>query len=69
MVIDLIINLVALGQGISVVPKRALAIYGRQRKIRRFRIAGAFTRKIAVITRKKPEPAPHVREFIENILF
>ncbi len=66
---DLIINLVALGQGVSLVPKRSLAIYGRKRTIRRIRLKQPFSRKIAIVARKHPSVAPHVADFIENILF
>jgi DNA-binding transcriptional LysR family regulator len=66
---DLIINLVALGQGVSLVPKRALAIYGRKRTIRRIHVKQTFSRKIAIVARKHPSLAPHVADFIENILF
>lgn len=66
---DLIINLVALGQGISLVPKRSLAIYGRRRNLKRINVPDRFTREIVALARKTPAPAPHVQEFIENILF
>jgi len=66
---DLIVNLVALGQGISIVPKRTLAIYGRQRRLRRLALPDRFTREIVVVARRKPTSPPHVQEFIENILF
>lgn len=66
---DLIINLVALGQGISLVPQRALALYVRRRKVQRFETAQKFTREIVVLTRRHPKPPPHVSEFVENILF
>jgi DNA-binding transcriptional LysR family regulator len=66
---DLIINLVALGQGASLVPQRALAIYGQRRKLQRFSVPQRFTREIAVIARRHPSPPPHVQAFVENILF
>lgn len=66
---DLIVNLVALGQGVSVVPQRALALYARRRKVQRFAIADKFTREIVVLTRRNPKPPAHVHEFVENILF
>ncbi|MEQ1850606.1 MAG: LysR family transcriptional regulator [Chthoniobacteraceae bacterium] len=66
---DLIINLVALGQGVSVVPQRALALYVRRRKVQRFETREKFTRQIVVLTRRNPKPPAHVAEFVENILF
>ncbi len=66
---DLIINLVALGQGISIVPQRALALYVRRRRVQRFELAEKFTREIVVLTRRHPQPPAHVSEFVENILF
>lgn len=66
---DLIINLVALGQGVSLVPQRALALYVRRRKVQRFETSEKFTREITVLTRRHPRPPAHVAEFVENILF
>jgi DNA-binding transcriptional LysR family regulator len=66
---DLIINLVGLGQGISLVPKRALANYGRSRRIQRYRIPSPFSRTVAAVARKHPTPPDHIRDFIANILF
>jgi DNA-binding transcriptional LysR family regulator len=66
---DLIINLVALGQGISLVPQRALALYVHRRKVQRFEIGEKFTREIVVLTRRHPAPPPHIGEFVKNILF
>lgn len=66
---DLIINLVALGMGISVVPHRALALYGRSRALQRFRIADRFSRDLVVLVRRSPAPAAHVSEFVEHVLF
>lgn len=66
---DLIINLVALGQGVSLVPQRALALYVRRRRVQRFETVEKFTRQIVVLTRQYPKPPAHVSEFVENILF
>jgi DNA-binding transcriptional LysR family regulator len=66
---DLIVNLVALGQGVSVVPKRTLAIYGRQRKLKRLSLPDRFEREIVVVARRQPTPPAHITEFVENILF
>lgn len=66
---DLIINLVALGMGVSLVPHRALALYARKRGIRRVPTPARFTRELVVMVRKNRNPAPHVARFVENILF
>jgi DNA-binding transcriptional LysR family regulator len=66
---DLIINLVALGQGVSLVPQRALALYGRRRKVQRFETGEKFTRQIVALTRRHPKLPAHIGDFVENILF
>ncbi len=66
---DLIINLVSLGLGASLVPQRALAIYGRTRKFQRFTIPDRFSRELVAIARKRPPLPAHVEQFIGNILF
>lgn len=66
---DLIINLVSLGMGVSFVPIRALALYGRKRSLRRLAWPDRFVRKIAVVVRAKREQPAHVKRFIENVLF
>jgi DNA-binding transcriptional LysR family regulator len=66
---DLIINLVALGLGVSIVPARALALYGQRRKVRRLPFSKNFSRELLVVTRKRRQTPPHLEEFIANILF
>ncbi len=66
---DLIINLVALGMGISFVPNRALALYGNKHSIQRISLPQRFTRELVVVARRHRKPAPHLTDFIENILF
>ncbi len=66
---DLIINLVSLGMGVSFVPIRALALYGRKRSLRRLAWPDRFVRKLAVVVRAKREQPAHIKRFIENVLF
>ena len=66
---DLVINLVALGTGVSVVPHRALALYSRSRSVQRFQIPDRFTRELAVLVRRAPLPAEHITQFVERVLF
>lgn len=66
---DLIINLVALGMGVSFVPIRALRLYGRKQNLKRLAWPDRFVRKLVVVVRAKREQPPHVRRFIENVLF
>jgi DNA-binding transcriptional LysR family regulator len=65
---DLIINLVALGRGISLVPQRARP-YVRRRKVQRFEMPEKFTREIVVLTRRHPKPPALRCRIVENILF
>jgi DNA-binding transcriptional LysR family regulator len=66
---DLIINLVALGMGVSVVPVRALALYNQRQKLRRIRLARRFSRELVVVVRKQRKSPEHVEQFISNVLF
>lgn len=66
---DLIINLVALGMGVSCVPVRALALYAHKRGLRRISLHKRFTRELVVVSRRRRSLPPHVCDFIENILF
>lgn len=66
---DLIINLVALGMGVSFVPIRALALYGQKRRFERITLPEKFTREIAVVVRKHRKMPQHLVSFVENILF
>jgi len=66
---DVIVNLVALGLGVSVVPHRVLALYGDRRRVGRVRVRPQFVRELAVVVRKNrvhPEP---LASFINGILF
>ena len=66
---DVIVNLVALGLGVSVVPHRVLALYGDRRRVGRIRMQPQFVRELAVVVRKNrvhPEP---LATFIGSILF
>ena len=67
--IDLIINLVALGMGVSFVPIRALALYNQRHKVVRISLPTRFAREVVVAVRKSRELPRHVHHFIENILF
>ncbi|MDQ6940023.1 MAG: LysR family transcriptional regulator [Verrucomicrobiota bacterium] len=66
---DLIINLVALGFGISLVPIRGLALYGRKKMIRRLVVPDRFIRELVVVIRRNRKTPVHLQEFVENILF
>jgi DNA-binding transcriptional LysR family regulator len=66
---DLIINLVASGLGISLVPKRALALYRRREAITRVDLEPCFSRELVVITRRQRKLPAHVAAFIDEILF
>ncbi len=66
---DLIINLVASGLGVALVPQRSLALYRRKQSIIRLRFPERFTRDIVVVTRKHRRMPAHVTEFVKNVLF
>jgi DNA-binding transcriptional LysR family regulator len=66
---DLIINLVALGMGVSFVPVRALALYGQKKTIHRIPLRERFTRELVVVCRKRRKMPEHLSQFIDNILF
>lgn len=66
---DLIINLVALGMGISFVPIRSLALYGRKHSLKRVAWPDRFVRKLVIVVRKKRDHPAHLRHFIDNVLF
>ncbi len=66
---DLIINLVASGMGLSLVPQRALALYRRRESIEMLDFSSRFSRDLVVLVRKHRKLPEHVEAFIENILF
>jgi DNA-binding transcriptional LysR family regulator len=66
---DLIINLVALGMGISLVPIRALALYGRKRTLHRLPLRERFVRELVVVMRHHRKVPEHLARFVENVLF
>jgi len=66
---DLIINLVALGMGVSFVPIRALALYGRKKNLRRLPWPDRFTRDLVVVVRRHRKMPDHLQQFIGNVLF
>jgi DNA-binding transcriptional LysR family regulator len=66
---DLIINLVALGVGVSLVPQRALALYGRRRSLVRLPWPKRFVRELVVVVRRQRQTPEHIQRFVENILF
>ena len=66
---DLIINLVALGMGISLVPIRALALYPRKESLVRVQLPKRFERELVVVVRRHRKLPTHLDNFIGNILF
>jgi DNA-binding transcriptional LysR family regulator len=66
---DLIINLAALGMGVSFVPVRALALYSRKRTLRRLPWPERFERELVVAVRRNRQLPGHIFQFIENVLF
>lgn len=66
---DLIINLVALGMGVSFVPVRALALYGQKKSLQRIPLPEKFTRELVVIVRRHRKLPEHLKRFVGNVLF
>ncbi|HEY1663328.1 MAG TPA: LysR family transcriptional regulator [Verrucomicrobiae bacterium] len=66
---DLIITLVSLGMGISFVPIRALALYGRKKRLVRLPLPHRFERELVVLMRRHRKQPKHLTEFVKNILF
>lgn len=66
---DVIVNLVALGLGVSLVPHRVLALYGERRQVQRIPIKPRFVRELAVIVRKNRQHPDPLASFIESVLF
>ena len=66
---DVIVNLVALGLGVSLVPHRVLALYGERKKIRRIAFKPRFARELAVVVRKNRRHPEPLASFIECVLF
>jgi DNA-binding transcriptional LysR family regulator len=66
---DLIINLVALNMGVSFVPIRALALYGRKETLTRVPLPERFVRDLVIVVRKHRKMPEHIGRFIENVLF
>ena len=66
---DLLISLVSLGLGVSIVPQRSLALYGKKRSLLRIPWQKRFSRELVVLTRKQKNLPEHIERFIQNILF
>ena len=66
---DLIINLVALGMGVSFVPIRALALYGRKQTLQRLPLGERFVRELVVAVRRHRKTPEHLARFVANVLF
>lgn len=66
---DLVINLVSLGMGVSLVPIRALSLYGRKSSLSRLAWKDRFTREVVVVMRRHRKQPPHLAQFVRNILF
>jgi len=66
---DLIINLVAVGVGVSLVPQRSLALYSRRQSLVRLPWPKRFARELVVVIRKQRQTPAHIQNFVDNILF
>ena len=66
---DVIINLVALGMGSSLVPRRALRLYGSRLPLREVEPKVPLSRTIGVYRARSSMPDAVVEQFVESILF
>lgn len=66
---DLIITLVSLGMGVSLVPKRALALFGQKKTLARLPFSNCFERELVVVMRKHLKQSEHLKQFVQNVLF
>jgi DNA-binding transcriptional LysR family regulator len=66
---DVIVNLVSLGLGVSIVPRRVLPIYENRRLVTRLPATRQFVRELVMVVRKNRNPPAHLTGFVENILF
>jgi DNA-binding transcriptional LysR family regulator len=66
---EIIIHLVATGLGASLVPRRALAAYPRNKALLRVPLKQRFERDIVILTRRNRVLPKHVRELIDGVLF
>lgn len=66
---DLIVNSVALGLGCALIPRRALTIYSKSRKVRKLGVADGLSREIQALVRPGAKESRMLRSFIDQILF
>ena len=66
---DVMVQLVALGMGISLVPQRALATFARKSALQRLPCQPRFERELIVVARKQKHLRAHVEEFVRRVLF
>lgn len=66
---DLMIHLVSMGMGLSIVPVRALASYGRRKSIVRLPFRSRFERQLVVLARRGRRLPEYVQSFFDRILF
>ena len=66
---DLIIHLVALGLGVAMVPRRAIAGFPRKKQLKIWLLPETFERELVVVTRQQGAVSNHVKAFVASILF
>jgi len=66
---DFIINLVAVGVGVSLVPQRSLALYARRHSLVRLPWPKRFARELVIVVRRQRKTPEHIERFVENILY
>lgn len=66
---DFIVNLVALGLGISLVPHRVLALHPKTRPVVRVITQPKFSRDLVVVVHREGKRQAILSSFLENVLF
>ena len=66
---DLINHLVALGHGVSIVPKRSLSLFYNRKLLRQVKLKESYSQKIAIASPLNANHSQNVREFLASIAF
>jgi len=67
--VEVVLQLVALGHGISLVPSRALASFPRKHLIQKRKLDKTLNRSLVLVTRSDEAPSPLIETFLKHLLF
>lgn len=66
---DLMVQLVALGMGSAIVPRRAYSAFPRKHLIEKITMPKVLSRRLVAIVPRLFRPPVHVKKFVEGLLF